>query len=190
MEQPELVPTSAAAWKGKLVVEGRPLPLPTGNVALVRQISPQAFLESGLIPDPLRPIVNKAINDKKGLPPTAMKKIMDDPKQLAAAMQLFDQTICYVVVEPEIQMPPKCSVCGEYANGDVHGRDAKVEADHKYTEAKRNPNILYADQVDLGDKQFIFQWCMGGVSELEPFREELSATVGSVSDGQGVPSSA
>lgn len=179
------VATPASQWKGKVKVEGSPLPLPSENVALVRQISPQAFLASGLIPDPLRPIVTTAINSKQGLRPKDTKKMMDDPKLLGAAMELMDRTVCYVVVEPEIVMPPKCTECGEYANNETHNRES-ANFGHRYNEGPRDPNLLYADQVDLMDKQFVFQYCMGGVKDLEPFREELATTVGGLQAGQGV----
>lgn len=179
------VATPASQWKGKIQVEGVPLPLPSENTALVRQITPQAFLSSGLIPDPLRPIIQTAINSKQGLRPKDTKKMLDDPKLLGAAMELMDRTICYVVVEPEIVMPPACNECGEYANVEAHTRTSP-KYDHRYSEGERNPEFLYADQVDLMDKQFVFQWCMGGVKELEPFRKELAATVGDVQAGQGV----
>jgi hypothetical protein len=179
MDNQALTPTPASEWKGALNVEGTDLELPSDNVARVRQISPQAFLQSGMIPDPLRPISNQAINSKKGLPPTTMKKMMEDPKQVGAALELFDRTITYVVLEPKILMPPPCTECGELISGKVHGDD---NADHDYNETARKPGVLYADQIDLTDKQFIFQWCMGGVRELEPFRQESPTVVGLVPD--------
>jgi hypothetical protein len=179
------VATPASQWKGKVQVEGAPLPLPSENTALVRQITPQAFLSSGLIPDPLRPIIQTAINSKQGLRPRDTKKMMDDPKLLGSAMELMDRTICYVVIEPEIVMPPKCTECGEYANTEEHNRQSGKYT-HRYNEGKRDPELLYADQVDLMDKQFVFQYAMGGVKELEPFRSELDATVGGLQDQQGV----
>jgi hypothetical protein len=182
-------PTSAKSWKGKLNVAGASLDLPSENVALVRQISPQAFLTDGLIPDPLMPIVSQAINTKKGLPPQKLKQIMDDPKLVTSAMELFDRTIAYVVLEPKILMPPTCTECEEYANQPQH-KEVKREDFHAYREGPRDPEILYADEVDMTDKQFVFQWALGGVRELEPFREELAAVVGPLSAGQGVPSEA
>lgn len=180
----EKKPTSAKAWKGKINVEGTDLDLPSDNIARVRQISPQAFLSSGMIPDPLRPMVQQAINTKKGLPPDAPKKIMEDPKLLAAAAEMFDRTLCYVMIEPEVLMPPTCTECGEYANTPQHERGA--DGFHKYHEDERDPELLYADEVDMTDKQFIFNWSIGGTRQLETFRQELDAVVGPVPDEQGL----
>jgi len=183
------VATPASQWKGKVDVEGTPLDLPSENTALVRQIDPTAFLSSGLIPDPLRPMVQTAINSKQGLRPRDTKKMMDDPKLLGAAMELMDRTICYVIVEPEIVMPPTCTECGEYANVEKHSRQSS-KFEHRYSEGKRDPEVLYADQVDLLDKQFVFQYAMTGTMELQPFREELDAVVGDLQAQQGVPDKA
>lgn len=180
-----LTPTPASQWKGRLKVDGSPIELPSGNVALVKQISPMAFMESGLIPDPLRPIIHKSIHDKKGLRPADQKKMIDDPKLLASAMELMDRTIVHVVIEPEITMPPKCRVCGEYANTPRHDK-IQPSFEHAYNEDERKPGLLYADEVDMLDKQFVFQWVMGGSKALQPFREQIEQSLGSVPDGEDV----
>lgn len=197
MEQQNLTPTPASAWKGKVEVEGTDLPLPSGNVARIRQIAPTAFISSGLIPDPLSHIVRQAINTKKGLNPNQMKKIAEDPDKLVAALELFDRVLAFVAVEPQISMPPTCihnlgedgaEPCGTYHNAeDKRHTDPDVKNYHQYREGPRDPEVLYADQVDWNDKVFIFQWCLGGTRDLEKFRSELDASMGTVSDGQDVP---
>lgn len=178
-------PTPVGEWKGRLKVNGTPLELPSGNTALVKQVSPAAFLQSGMIPDPIRPIIFKAINEKKGLPPKTAQKMIDDPKLLSSAMELMDKTLCNVVIEPEIMMPPKCKQCGEYAVTPQHDKEQPTYS-HSYQEGERDESILYADEVDMMDKQFIFQWVMGGTKQIESFREELAESVGSVSAGEDV----
>lgn len=174
--------TPASQWKNKIQVQGMDLPLPSGNTALVRQISPEAFITSGLIPDPLSKIITEAINSKKGLPPKKMQEMVSDPKQLSSAFELFDRVLCYVVIEPKVEMPPPCKQCGKYANADEHrGPDS-----HAYIEGERNPDVLYADMVDMEDKMFVFQGCLGGTKDLERFRRELTANLAGLSDGQDV----
>jgi hypothetical protein len=191
VEEQILTPTTASSWKGKLEVEGTPLRLPSENVALARQMSPSVFMTSGMIPDPLTGIIKKAIASNQGLPPSASKEIMDDPKLIGAALELFDRTLCHVIIEPVIQMPPPCDVeingkpCGEYSNKPVHENPA-ASGKHQYHEGPRDPNILYADQVDMNDKMFIFNWCLGGTRDLETFREELERGLGTLSDGEDV----
>lgn len=180
-QQQPLSPTPAAQWKGKVEVEGTDLVLPSENVARVRQISPQAFITSGIIPDPLTGLIRQAIHSKQGLPPSKLEKMTEDPEQLVAAMEMFDRVLVYVVIEPTVQMPPVCSECGEYDTKMTHGSST-----HIYREGPRDPEVLYADMVDMEDKIFIFQWCLGGTRDLEQFREQLRTGVGALSDSKVV----
>lgn len=195
MEQQELQPTPASAWKGREEFEGFDLPLPSGNVARVRRITPTAFLNGGTIPDSLTDIIRRAIHTKKGLNPKDLDKIAEDPSQLASALEMLDKTLCRVIVQPEVQMPPACDVavpdgyCGEYANTPVHETPSR-SGHHTYHEGTRDGNILYADQVDLEDKMFVFQWAVGGTADYEQFRQEQQASLESLQDGKDVPVSA
>lgn len=184
-------PTPARDWKKKIQVEGADLTLPSGNIALVKQMSPQAFMQSGLIPDPLTAIIRKSIGAKQGLPPEALKEISDDPEMLMSAMELFDRVLEYVVVEPAVEMPPTCDRlinevrCATYYNVDVH-RNTQDPNYHQYHEGARAEEVLYADQVDMDDKMFVFNWCLGGTRDLDQFREELKGNVESISDSQNI----
>lgn len=186
--------STAAGWKGKQATEGTDLTLPSENVALVRPIRPEAFLQSGMIPDPLTGIIQKSINTKKGLPPSKVAQISEDPKLLASTMIMLDRVVAYAVLEPQTQMPPTCihkvgeEVCGAYAAGEgneVH-TDTKDPNYHSYQEGPREDDVLYTDQVTLDDKLFIFNWCAGGTRDVESFREELQGTMESVSGRSNV----
>lgn len=179
-----LAPTPAASWAGGVKIEGQAVPLPSGNVALVKQISPQAFLSSGMIPNPLLSIIRKSIQDKQGMNPASMKKITEDNELLVSTLELFDRVLCHIMVEPVVEMPPPCKVCGKYANKSQH--DPGVRDSHTYTEDARDPNILYADIVQMDDKVFLFQWALGGTADLESFREEQRQVVGDVPDSEDV----
>lgn len=185
METQQQTPTPVGQWVGRIQVEGTDLALPSTNVARVRQISPQAFISEGLIPDPLSLIIRQAINSKQGLPPTTLKKISEDPKMLADTMVLLDRVLAYVLIEPKCQMPPACEECGSYYQEGPH-IDAKVEGYHAYQEGVRDESVLYTDMVDMQDKFFIFQWCLGGTRDLEKFREEQQSSVGNILDGKVV----
>lgn len=181
--------TSASQWKSKNKSGEHELELPSGNTALVRRIKPEAFLEGGLIPDPLTSMVMQAVNSKRGLPPAKLQEVASDPAKLAAAMEMFDRVLCYTVIEPPVEMPPVCTVegCGVLYNG---GEGVHVKRSHKdyhrFQEAPRDAALLYADDVDLEDKQFIFQWCVGGVSDVKRFREELASNVGAISESEDI----
>ena len=178
MEQ-SLTPTPASEWGSKVNVAGTDLRLPTDNVARVRNLAPEAFLSSGMIPDPLFQIIQQAIQTGKGLPPSALKKLSEDKGSLVDTLLLFDKVLCYCVIEPVVKMPPTCKECGEYFT-EKHGDD------HRYQEGDRDPGVLYADQVVMDDKIFVFQWALGGVRDLRQFREQQAGNVEALSGSQGV----
>jgi len=186
--EPAATPTSAQEWKGKRRHKGQALPLPRGNTALVRQLSPTAFLESGFMPDPLTAIVREAIQSKKGLPPSAMRKMTEDPKQISEALVAFDRVLVFCVLEPSIAMPPVCikEDCGEPYQHMSH-LDVNNESYHVFID-DRDDEMLYADEVDMDDKQFIFQWALGGTSDLQQFRQEREQRVESLATGKPVRS--
>lgn len=184
--------TKAKAWKGKRSAGHMELTLPSDNTCLVQRLQPEAFLTSGMIPDSLSAMVNQAIKSKKGLPPDEQKKIMDDPKKLRQAMQMTDEIVCYVVVEPKCEMPPRCAfemsggrVCDEYMDTDDNRHSNAGHPDHhSFKEGDRDEDTLYVDEVSLEDKQFIFQFAMGGTADVERFREELKRGLVGVPNGK------
>lgn len=173
--------TPASQWKKKNKTGHHELDLPSGNTCLVRAIKPEAFLENGMIPSPLMAIVQQSINSKKGLPPSKVNEIANDPVKLASAMEMFDRVLVYAVIEPAVELPPVCEDCGELETGGkgIHV-DRKHEKYHRFNEPERDEEILYADEVDLEDKQFIFQFCVGGTADVASFRKELKSTVDAV----------
>ncbi len=183
-QQNPITPTTARDWKGRLPIAGTDLPLPSGNVARVRALSPNAFLSSGVIPDPLSDIVAKAIHSKKGLPPAKIKEIADDPDKVQSTLELFDRVLAYVMVAPQVSMPPPCIKCGEFFN--VDERHDPENGSHLYQEGPRDPDVLYADEVDIKDKVFVFQFALTGVRDLESFREVFPAGLGVVLDVEDV----
>lgn len=181
--------TKASQWKTKAPVQGISLELPSGNVCLARPVRPEAFLESGMIPDALSGMIASAINSKKGLPPSKIEEITEDPAKMAAALELFDRALVFVVVEPQVEMPPICDAegCTEtYAGGQGVHISRKHPGYHKYVDPARDPDILYADVVDMEDKQFIFQWAIGGSTDVSRFRDELESELAALQPGEGV----
>lgn len=183
-------PTSAASWKRNKARES--LRLPSGNVALVRRVGPEAFMEQGLMPDSLAPIVQKAINDKRGLPPKALDKALATPDMMGQMVEMIDRLAVYAVIEPAIKMPPPCLTCGELntaATASVHDHPESEEG-HLFEEGPRDEEVLYVDEVDFTDKVFIMNFCVGGTRDLERFRDEHSEAVGGLDAQSGVEGSA
>ena len=186
---PQQVPdaaTSASAWVSK---EGRGdaevILLPSGNNALVRRTGPEAFLEQGLIPDMLTPIVEKAIHSKQGLKPQKQKDMLKDPKAMGSIVEMLDRTLCYAVVEPHVSMPPTCTVCDvlDISSANQH-KDEKRADYHVFVEDKRIDGVLYADRVDFDDKMFVMNFCLGGTRDLETFRSQSGTSMAGLFDRQ------
>lgn len=178
--------TKASQWKSNARQQGVTLQLPSGNECLARPVRPEAFLESGMIPDALSGMITKAINSKKGLPPSKLSEIAEDPAKLAAAMELFDRAMVFVVVEPPVEMPPICAAEGcqsTYTGGNGVHVDKKHANYHRYIDPDRDPEVLYADDVDMEDKQFLFQWAIGGTTDVAKFRDKLAHDLGAVQSG-------
>ena len=136
--------TSAQAWK-KAASEGTPLTVPSNNTCLVRTPGMEVFVRKGLIPNSLMPIVQEAM--AKGKAPKSLD-MPADPKMLDEMMDLMDAVTIYCVLEPKVSPTP--------AEGAI-----------------RDEETLYVDEVDFNDKLFIFQFAVGGTSDLEKFREGL-----------------
>lgn len=183
--------TKAKQWKNKQSTGTEELELPSENTALVRRLQPEAFLTSGVIPDQLSGLVTKAIQSKKGLPPQALTDISKDPKQLRAALEMVDRVLVYVVVEPKVEMPPTCKIamdgepCNSYVDVPQH-TDPSHPQRHEFVEGDRDEDVLYADQVSLEDKQFIFNFAVGGTRDVERFRQQFADGVGDLSNRQAV----
>ena len=183
--------TKASDWKKKGQVGNIELELPSENQCLVRRLLPEAFLTSGVIPDTLTDQIQKAIRTKKGLPPDFAEKMAADPSKLREGLKMIDQVVCYVVMEPHVEMPPTCGVevdgvvCNQYWDIPNH-TDSNAAGYHTYLEGARNPDVLYADEVDMDDKMFIFQFAIGGTADVERFRGEYGERLAGVPDGQAV----
>lgn len=149
--------TRAKDWKGK-ANQAAPLDLPSGNTALVRNPGMQAFLQAGIVPNELMPIILEAL-DKNDMPD--LEGMQKDPAMLLKVMELMDNITVYCVVEPEVLPVP----------------DGGEE---------RDPEQLYADEVAMEDKLFIFQYGVGGTKDLEKFRTEQASALESLSTGTAV----
>lgn len=168
-------PTSADAWVSRTAGPEEDILLPSGNVARVRRVGPEAFLTQGLLPDSVTPVVEKAIRQKKGLRPQDQADLAKDPKQVGAMMEMLDRMLCYAVVQPVVVMPPPCKICGKENVQSVPEHDKANASYHEFQPLDRQPGVLYADFVDLDDKMFIMNFVVGGTRDLERFRSEFGA---------------
>ncbi|QPX62568.1 tail assembly chaperone [Arthrobacter phage Wollypog] len=176
--------TPASQWKKSAGAGTVDVELPSGNIAKIRQIPMPTLLGEGIFPDSLQGYIKKAIGeeskaaaaDKPGQPSDRKPKksskkkddiigekeiaeMMEDPRKLEDMFSVFDKVTVMAVVEPKVLPAPA-------------------------EEGERDSEKLYVDEVDLQDKTFIFQFCVGGSKDLERFRTESTSVVGSLADIQ------
>lgn len=172
--------TTARAWKAK-AAEGYELTVPSGNVALVRPVGMQAFLDQGLIPNSLREIAMEAIKGKKA-PEIKTEEL--DPEQITNMMQLFDSVTVYCVLQPEVIPVP---VWQDLDPDDLYYTDSEDKVGQPVPYKQREEvEALWVDDVDMEDKQFIFQFACGGTRSVEQFRAEYARSLERVSGGQNL----
>lgn len=163
--KPEI--STASSWKKTSPVAApHEIEVPSGNVCLAKRPGMGAFLTAGLIPNSLMPIVSKAM-EGKGVSDKQlsgeMSRIMQDPTKIQEMFDLVDAVVIHVVVQPEMLPKPE-------------------------HEEMRHPDKLYVDEVDEEDKLFLFNWAVGGTSDLERFRAEQAELLEPVSPGEDVVS--
>jgi len=147
------------AWGSQSLYED--LECPSGQLALVRRPGLEGLMSAGVLHqmDTLTPLIEqhkanatgkraKAVDEQN-----AMNEILKDPNKMTELIHLLDRVLCHCVVKPEIEMTPN-------------------------DPTRRAPGVIYADQVDLEDKLFIFNFAVGGSRSVARFRSESSALVG------------
>jgi len=143
----------------KTQAKGHPLEVRSGNVALVRRPGIQVFIKSGMVPNSLMPIIQKALAAGEKAKDLDFSEIAEDAKKLEDVLDLVDKVTCYCVIEPKVLPVPE----------NVEDRDEEA---------------LYVDEVNFDDKVFIYQYAVGGTADLESFRAEQARLMGSVPDGE------
>lgn len=175
----DLEVTDIASWKRSVEDEGTKLLLPSGNVCLARNPGMSAFLEQGLIPNGLMPIVEEAINQGKGLSPAKTEEVARDPKMLGDVVNFANTVLVHSVIQPPVLMPPV------WTESDADEGTCKLEDIGKTNAGKKDANLLYADDVLMEDRLFILQWVVGGTRDLERFREQQAAALEGMAAEQG-----
>jgi hypothetical protein len=195
-------PTSSRNWKKR--TGGHELRLPSDNVCLVKRPGMQKLLAMGIMPDSLTPIAMKHLaaaesggrpvkdGDDSSIEQELLEQVIGDPAKINELMQTFDKVVAECVVEPKVRVhwyTEKDELTGHIPDGYKVGDDIPDDEDHR-GDPEDEDTPLYTDDVDDDDKQFIFQYVVGGSSDLERFRQESAAALASAQPGQDVPGSA
>jgi hypothetical protein len=149
--------------------------LPSGAMVRVRRPGMEKFLAAGFLPEPMAKQVRQQINNRTGR--VQDMDMLKDPsnEEIEAMLRVMDRVSAYCFVEPALhwhERPVK----------NANGQDDVEEIPL----AERDPELLYTDEVDLVDKQFVFQYAVGGTSDLDQFRESTSTLVEAIQPGEGV----
>lgn len=149
-------PTSAAAWK-KGTSSGTLVRVPSGKLIRIKTPGMGVFMKSGIVPNALMPIIQEAM--KQGKEPTEedMAKMLGDTEMIAQIAELADEITIFCALDPQVNPVPE-------------------------TEDDRSDELLYVDEIDFGDKMYIFSVAVGGVAAYERFRQESGLDVGPVSE--------
>jgi hypothetical protein len=145
------------------------LTLPSGLTCAARRVSLEVFIRSGRVPNSLLPLMKGALKGQAKVP--AFDEI--DAELIASAMELFDLATIEAVQIPEIHWVPARNEDGKRYNEDG-------------SEWERDDELLYIDEVDALDKQFIFQWAIGGVTDVAKFRDGTEKELANLLNGEGV----
>lgn len=174
----DLEVTSLDEWLTPAVQEGTKIKLPSGKVCLAKNPGMDVFFEQGMIPNRLMPIVRAAIAEGRGLPPKQVEEIAEDPEALSDILLFANRVTVHSVIQPEVKMPPV------WTDEDRAAGECREEQVGGVAESKRKPGVLYADMIDLDDRLFLLQWCVGGTKDLERFRGQQADAVAAVDAGE------
>lgn len=137
--------------------EPRDLELPSGLRCSARRVRLDNLLAGGKVPNALLPMMRGALVGKRA----DLSKVDVTEEMITEMLKMTDMVVVECVVEPPVFAVP--------AN-----------------ESDRDDELLYVDEIDLVDRQFIFQWALGGVTDLARFRGDTEAIVATLPAGQGM----
>jgi hypothetical protein len=164
------------------------LEVPSGQLCQVRRPGVTGLIKAGILDslDSLTGLVQSehiervAKGEGAKITPEDISNLASNKDKLAQALTLADKVAEYVVVQPSLLRPV---VRDEKGNPRLDDSGAETEL----ADADRKPGQIYTDAVDLVDKMYIFQFVVGGVSDLETFRKEFDQSLAGLAAFTGTP---
>lgn len=173
--------TTAKAWRASKASE--PIELPSGNLAFIKRPGMEKFLSAGFIPDSLAKEIRKQINKSAPKPPAAKAEDVaeqTDTGDVEDMLMAMDRCVAYCLVSPQTAWHRRVMTDDAGATLlDETGRERTEEI----PDDERDEDILYTDDLDQEDKNFIFQYAVGGSPDLARFREATTLAVAAVEAG-------
>lgn len=186
--------TSANDWK-KASSQLPLLETPTGKHIRMKRPGMTKFLEAGFLPDSLASAVRKEIaaSGKRGARKASDKELMDklladaDEDAMLDMLASMDRIVAYVIVEPPFawHRRPVREDPSDPASPvrlDAQGREVLEDI----PDSERRDDVVYTDEIDQEDKNFVFQAAVGGSTDLARFRARQAAVMDSLSAGAGL----
>ncbi|MGE3487451.1 MAG: hypothetical protein AB7L09_22245 [Nitrospira sp.] len=162
---------AATTW-GKPQYED--LEVPSGQLCQVRLPGVQQMIAAGVIDsaDTLTTLVDqkhiKRVQGRAaGKAPEKQidpQSLMRDPENLKKLFAVIDRVCIHMVVQPTVVSCLR----------DVDGEQEVIPLED------RTDGVIYSDQIDMLDKMFIFQYAVGGGTDLDSFRKQFGEAVGSL----------
>lgn len=166
-------------WGGNALFQD--LTTPSGQTCQVRLPGVQRLMAAGILEDA---DTLSTMVDKKHIKRVAGKQQVDgdsllkDPKNLVSVLRTVDKVVAHMVVQPTVKRPiilvPDPNVPGD------------VMIERPLPEEDRDPKVVYTDDIDMTDRMYIFQFAVGGTTDVEQFRSKLATAVGSMETLQDV----
>lgn len=156
------------------------LTTPSGQTCRARRIGMEGLIEAGILAhaDSLTALVDsKHVRKVKGAKGKAdgeelnMKTIMKDPSALKPMIELCDAAVPHIVDSPRVLS----------AYQDVDGERVRIPVED------RREGVVYTDMIGMEDKFWLFQWAVGDMGDVAPFRGPAADDVAGVADGADVP---
>lgn len=154
---------------GKTTID---LVVPSGETCSVIRPGVQGLIKAGVLDslDTLTGLVQIDYidaNDPKKLA-AAVKALSTNKSSLTDGLELMDKVVAFVVREPVVHLDPK----------------RPADAGRNWEPDELPEGEIYASQIDLDDKSFIFGFVVGGTRDLESFRSQQRELVGRLSSGE------
>lgn len=159
--------SSASDFKSGSYVD---LTLPSGKTCAARRVAIEVFIKGGRVPNALLPMMKGALKGQR----QAVPSLEDlDVEMITGALEMFDMATIESVRIPQVHAVPPLG-------------DDNVRRNADGSEWVRDDDLLYVDEVDVEDKQFIFQWAIGGVTDVAKFRDGAAAQLANILAGESV----
>ena len=145
--------------------KGQLLLLPSGLTVRAKRVELQTFVIQGNVPNPLMAVVQEALQKGQEANIPEMMGVEEGKVDMDAVRDMYEMVNAVAmecVQEPRIHPKPQ-------------------------SEADRDDNLVYIDEVDDEDKMFLFQWSGGGTDDIATFREEARADMAALAQKQGFP---